>query len=285
MTLRREKRAVRGGLTLLELVIVMTILVALAGIAVGMFPRLMGRAHIASCSANLPELTKAIQMYEATSMDGYPDMMDNLIDGDGIASILPLRNGEIRGLETHDLTDDEARALQRAGINNLAGPLADPGTGGDFHPSFWPYAQSVPDAPVQPVDEGLEVARLRAWAAQTEGISTNGDEDVFVVFGLGSPCRMFGRTINEAPVHFSDGLEGNPNERYMRFVAVFQVAGHVANPDYIDEIETPGEDEFIPSVYRRARFRGVLSMHPGRLEGVGSHMEEYWEEVEADQVQ
>ncbi len=282
MTSFQEKSRSRLGLTLLELVIVMTIIVAIAGVAVAMFPRLLARAHIASCSANIPELLKAIQMYEATSMDGYPDMMDNLaLQGGGIANILPLRGGEIRGLSSHSLTEDEAKALQRAGISNLAQvALAGP----DHHPSFWPYSDALADG-VTPtaVAENLSVAGLDPQYAQQEGISTNGPEDVFVVFGLGSPCRMFGRTLNEAPVHFSNSLEGNPNDKYMRFVAVFQVAGHVRNPEWV-EGDDP-EDQFIPSPYSRARFRGVLSMHPGRLEGVGAHMEEYWEEVEADQVQ
>ncbi len=282
MTLRREKRAVRGGLTLLELVIVMTILVALAGIAVGMFPRLMGRAHIASCSANLPELTKAIQMYEATSMDGYPDRMDTLVVGNGLADFLPLKDGEIRGVSVDEPTQDEVDALERAGIRQVT--VMSDNSGGDWHASFWPYNTSPEvGAPLEEISDSMSLAFLDPSVAQAEGISTNGPEDRFVVFGLGSPCRMFGRTINEAPVHFSDGLDGNPNERYMRFVAVFQVAGHVPNPDWDDQ--DPDSDEFIPSTYRRARFRGVLSMHPGRLEGVGAHMQEYWDEVEADQVQ
>ncbi len=282
MTQSREKKAVRHGLTLLELVIVMTILVALAGIAVGMFPRLMGRAHIASCAGNLPELTKAIQMYEATSMDGYPDRMDTLVVGNELAPFLPFSNGEIRGVFVDEPTSDEVEALDRAGIRQVT--VMSTNSGGDWHASFWPYnASPEVGAPLQNISDSMNLAFLDPGVAQAEGISTNGPEDRFVVFGLGSPCRMFGRTINEAPVHFSDGLDGNPNERYMRFVAVFQVAGHVRNPDWV-EGDDPA-DEFIPSPYRRARFRGVLSMHPGRLEGVGSHMEEYWEEVEADQVQ
>ncbi len=281
MTQLREKKAVRHGLTLLELVIVMTILVALAGIAVGMFPRLMGRAHIASCAGNLPELTKAIQMYEATSMDGYPDRMDTLVVGNELAEFLPFRNGQIRGLQALPVSGPEVEALLEAGIRQVT--VMSNGSGANWHASFWPYDASPEDgAPLAEISTGMQLAFLEPYAAQMEGISTNGPQDRFVVFGLGSPCRMFGRTINEAPVHFSDGLDGNPNERYMRFVAVFQVAGQVRNPDWEDGGEEP---EFIPSPYRRARFRGVLSMHPGRLEGVGSHMEEYWEEVEADQVQ
>lgn len=274
----------RNGLTLLELVIVMTILAALAGIAVAMFPRLMNRAHIATCSANLPELAKAIQMYEATSMDGYPDRMDTLVvsGGGGLAPFLPLRNGGIAGVTVGPLTEDEVEALHEAGIRQVT-VMSDGGP--DWHPSFWPYGTPLADGPpLATIDDSTQVAFLDAFAAQQQGISTNGPEDRFVVFGLGSPCRMFGRTLNEAPVHFSDSLEGNPNQRYMRFVAVYQVAGHVANPAWVDGVDDP-DDQFIASPYRRARFRGVLSMHPGRLEGVGAHTEEFWDEVEADQVQ
>lgn len=271
----------RHGLTLLELVIVMTIIAALAGIAVAMFPRLMNRAHIATCSANLPELAKAIQMYEATSMDGYPDRVDTLAVGGSLATFLPLRNDGIVGVNVANLTEDEVDALHEAGIRQVTIMSYQ---GDDWHPSFWPYGNSLADGPpLETITDSTSVAFLEAFAAQQQGISTNGPEDRFVIFGLGSPCRMFGRTLNEAPVHFSDSLEGNPNQRYMRFVAVYQVAGQVANPAWVDG-DDPA-DQFIASPYRRARFRGVLSMHPGRLEGVGAHTEEFWDEVEAEQVQ
>ncbi len=287
MTSFPEKSRSRLGLTLLELVIVLTIIVAIAGVAVAMFPRLLTRAHTASCAANIPELFKSIQMYEAVSLDGYPDRMDTLCVDDGaLASYLPFDGGgEIEGLSASILTGEEVDALRRAGIVEVT-TMVDPHPDG-FHPSFWPYANGNPNP--QPLSEGDTVAFLDAAEAQAQGISSNGEER-YVVFGLGSPTTMFGRTMNEAPVHFSDAMKGNPNDHYMRFVAVYQVGGGQLNQEWVDWFNTVPHVGTPPAKYssggplRRARLRAVLAMHPGSLEGIGAHIEEYWEEVESDQI-
>lgn len=269
------------GLTLLELVIVMTIIVAIAGVAVAMFPRLLTRAHVSSCAANIPELLKAIQMYESVSLDGYPDRMDTLCVGDALANYLPRDDGELNGLYADKLDEYEAKALNEAGINQVT--VMTGNTHDDWHASFWPYAESVVFVDV---DEKLDVAFLEPSEAQRLGFSvdqsgTEGadDGDRFVVFGLGSPCRMFGRTMNEAPVHFSDAMKGNPNDHYMRFVAVYQVGGRTNTAN-------EGEDpDYEYDTFRRARLRGVLAMHPGGLEGIAGHIGEYWDEVESEELE
>ena len=54
----------RRGLTLMELVVVMFILMALAAIMVPLFPSMVERAHRASQATNESEITKAVQMYQ-----------------------------------------------------------------------------------------------------------------------------------------------------------------------------------------------------------------------------
>ncbi len=256
------------GLTLLELVIVLTIIVAIAGVAVAMFPRLLARAHIASCSANIPELFKAIQMYDAVSLDGYPDRVDTMIVGGQLADYVPA--GVAAELDVDQLSDDEADALVEAGIRQVTVMVASPD-----QPTFWPY-----DEPVQyaPVVDGMTVAFLQPAVAQRLGLTSDGEER-FVVFGLGTPCRMFGRTMNEAPAHFADASDGNPNQHYMRFVAVYQVGGRTNTAD-------PGDDPvYVYDTFPRARLRGVLAIHANGFEGLAGHVEEYWEEVEMETSQ
>ena len=269
-----DRTAVRRGLTLLELVIVMTILVAIAGIAVTMFPRLLTRAHIATCASNIPELVRAIQMYEAVAMDGYPDRMDTLCVGNALATYLPGQGESILpGIYTDALDAGEAAALNAAGILDVTvmtdGELDVEG----WHPTFWPYASDVGFAPVA---GGLRVAFIEPAEAKRLGLSledTSGPPrtgDRFVIFGLGAPCRMFGRTMSEAPIHFSDGRLGNPNERYMRFVAVYQVS---------EETWHQGSQSNQYTALARARLRGVVAMHPTGLEGLTDHVGDYWSEV------
>lgn len=256
------------GLTLLELVIVLTIIVAVAGVAVAMFPRLLTRAHVASCSANIPEIFKAIQMYDSVSLDGYPDRVDTMIVSGDLADYLPA--GIAGEVDVDDLTEDEAAALIDAGIREVTVMIADP-----EQPTFWPY-----DEPAQyaPVDTGTTVAFLQPAVAQRLGLTSDGEER-FVVFGLGTPCRMFGRTMNEAPAHFSDAADGNPSQQYMRFVAVYQVGGRV-------EVTPPTDPvTYDYDTFARARLRGVLAIHPSGLEGLAGHAEEYWNEVEMETTQ
>lgn len=267
-----QSRRFRRGLTLLELVIVLTIIVAIAGVAVAMFPRLLTRAHVASCSANIPELLKAIQMYEAVSLDGYPDRVDTLVVNGSLASYLP----NLSDITVGNLDEDEVESLHEAGIVEVTTMIDEPSPRGDWHPSFWPYESGNPG--IVPLDDTTQVALLDADAAQRLGLASVGDER-YVVFGLGSPCKMFGRTMNEAPVHFSDGISGNPNERYMRFVAIYQVGG------YTPAQGVQGEPDYVPEAYQtlpRARLRAVAAIHPGGLEGLAGHAAEYWQQVESD---
>src|SRR6266446_306962 len=70
----------RRGLTLIELIVVLMVLVALAGILVPMLPSMLTRAHVAAHVTNVVEIAKAITTYQALN-SGYPDQWDSLTDG------------------------------------------------------------------------------------------------------------------------------------------------------------------------------------------------------------
>ena len=78
----------RPGLTLMELVVVMFILMALAAILVPLFPSLIERAHRSSQATNESELTKAVQLYQGL-YGSYPDGYDLLTDGTNIITYFP----------------------------------------------------------------------------------------------------------------------------------------------------------------------------------------------------
>jgi len=77
---RRPSLLKRSGFTLLELVIVMFILMALAAIMVPLFPSMVERSHRASQATNESEITKAVQMYQGLN-GNLPDGWDLLTDG------------------------------------------------------------------------------------------------------------------------------------------------------------------------------------------------------------
>ena len=82
----RVNRKARRGLTLLELVVVLAILVAIGGLVVPLLGNYLHRANIASCAVNIPEMDKWIQTY-TNLYAAYPDRMDNLcLAAGGLAS-------------------------------------------------------------------------------------------------------------------------------------------------------------------------------------------------------
>lgn len=276
MKFTKQKR--RNGLTLLELVIVLTILVAVGGIMVAIFPQFLTKAHTSTCAANIPEMIKAVQMYDGMYTEGYPDRMDSLVVGTQHASFL----ADDHGLGTVTLTQEQADALNEAGIGEVMTMADDPGTGDWWHPTFHPYGNEVlSDTDYATVTAGMTMATLDAnyttnpINAQTMGLDPG---KVYVVLGLGAPCRMFGKTANEAPVHFADDMNDNPNKRYMRFAAIFQIGDDVGENGDDDTWGTA--DDIPPTTLSKARFRTVGALHTGGMEGVAAHTQAYWDDHE-----
>jgi type II secretory pathway pseudopilin PulG len=78
----------RRGLTLMELVVVMFILIAVASIMVPIFPSMIERAHRSTGATNTSELTKAVQLYQAIN-GFYPDGYDLMTDGTTMINYMP----------------------------------------------------------------------------------------------------------------------------------------------------------------------------------------------------
>lgn len=72
----------RPGLTLLELVIVMTILVALGGIVMNLLPNFLTKAHDSVTVTNIQEVNKAISGFLGTNLS-YPNNFDSIINSNG----------------------------------------------------------------------------------------------------------------------------------------------------------------------------------------------------------
>ena len=161
---RNGKRSFPAGLTLLELVVVMGILTALAAILVPLMPNLLRRADKATDATQSSELAKAIQLCQATTY-GYPDQFDALVDSSGkLPSYLPgsgttagVFGGFVQTSPPSGVTmSDAASALSKVGINNVHYLASDTeagnayaggtttGTAAGFHPTRFPYATSTP---------------------------------------------------------------------------------------------------------------------------------------------
>ena len=228
----------RQGLTLLELVVVMVILVALAGILVPMLPGMMGRAHAVNHSANVVEINKIWGLYANTN-GGYPDGLDSLISGTDLYDKVHSDEDLLAG----QLTDPQADALRAAGVRNVY--LMDNATD---NATMEPYVAAP--ATATPIDEDVYAAFLNGAAARRLfGVNATLVADAvaseFIVFGVGQNCTAIGANfgMQSAPIHFDDHGH-SPVEHYSRFGVVFNTA------------ELP------------ASFAGTVAFHDGHLSGL-----------------
>jgi prepilin-type N-terminal cleavage/methylation domain-containing protein len=253
----------RRGLTLLELVVVMVILVALASILVPMLPGMLGRAHVAEHSTNVIELNKAWELYNVTNR-AYPDYLDSLVDRGGTDVYNKIPGLAVSGLFTVTSVSDLATAvgggltsaqlvdrLSAIGLRNVysmdnATPNA----------TFEPYGAGVTTPVAMPVAATTNLVRLSTAEVVQK---LNGAADgVYVVLGVGAKCGIVGQGIVSAPVHFSEaaGEAGNPMNTYARFGVIYNLkpqtpkfVGVVAFHD--DGISTV--DDAIQEYYRQSR--------------------------------
>src|SRR5262245_40365227 len=116
----------RRGLTLMELLVVLVILIALAGILIPLLPSMLGRAETSSGATSQTEIAKWVETYEQLYLS-YPQDWDALTDASGNF----LQSGYVRGgsdvqSDTTGLTAGEAAALTTCGIGRLQAMTATP---------------------------------------------------------------------------------------------------------------------------------------------------------------
>lgn len=120
---RWVKKQLQKGFTLLELLIVVAILAAIAGTATIALQDTDARASAAAHVAMMDEINKGIRTYRVLNGNVYPNNWDSLLQNDGTTvSILPNDDGEVLGIgdiATFTLTDDFLGPLNDIGIDNL----------------------------------------------------------------------------------------------------------------------------------------------------------------------
>ncbi|MCE9608299.1 MAG: prepilin-type N-terminal cleavage/methylation domain-containing protein [Planctomycetia bacterium] len=256
-----SRRIKRAGLTLMELVVVLAVLAAVAGILAPLLPNLLRRAHKATDATQTGELSKAIQMYQA-SFISYPDNFDSLVGADGaFPTYLPTddaADGPFGGfVKAATLTADEAGALNRVGIAFvqplLSAPTAAP-TAADysagFHPTMNPYPSgstiasnkvtvsgntttkfailNLPVTTTAPDGSGGTTTTTTTTKVPARFLQTLRDADPtarYVVFGVGSRSSMIGQTIQEAPMSTPQKKSFTPDNTYCRVGAIFKISG------------------------------------------------------------
>ena len=214
--------AIRGGLSLLELLVVLTILIALGGIVISTLPGLLDRTQIATAAANVPQIDSSIRQNMILHQGRLGDRFDSLISGStSLDGQIPAYIGGREVFEASSLTDNEIEALRAIGITELI-PALETTNNATY--------ESHQQAPV-PLGSDSKVATISASASpdlirQLWNIEPN-KEDKYIVLGLGDRSTLVGSGRNalfaEAPVHFSDTQTTNPRLMYSRYLIVVAV--------------------------------------------------------------
>ena len=239
--MRNQKRN-RRGLTLIELVVVMTILIALAGLLVPTFSSMLTRGHVSTCATNIPETNKVVQEYQQL-YGRYPNNLDALTDGTNLINyfaggVLDPTNGgtaTMAGGEitTYTLTATDVSTMANAGITSIQSMLAVAGSAAiaaGFDPTFNYYSDyAVPTsgtANAITVAAGKVVAQIDPTTTAGAAILNKLNQPLtgtYIVLGIGPRCDMIGKTMTTPPVHFGDTVPLNPELGYERLVCVFKI--------------------------------------------------------------
>lgn len=218
----------RRALTLMELVVVLGVLAALAAIAIPLFPNLLRRSHKVTDATQTSEIAKAIQLYQGL-YTSYPNEWDLMATSSGAApTFLPTDGSAFGGAAAiGNLTAAEVSALGRVGI-----------TGGHYfgadlssveHPTLNPYnTTGVYAAPTALAPSTSVFILNNASTAIPSGIRNIIAKDAtarFVVFGVGARSTLIGKVLQNAPTSVPQKASFTPSNTYSRVGAIFQVAG------------------------------------------------------------
>jgi type II secretory pathway pseudopilin PulG len=207
---QRPQAGPRRGFTLLELVVVIGIIMALAGILTLTLPDLLTSANNATMVSNIKECDDMIQAWATTHRGLYPDGLSSLMNetGSGLYSLLPSKTVSgatvvVGGyLTPQDLTDAQATLLQRAGIKNVYNLTA------TFQGAMGASYMSD-NTTVVPVAKGIKLAFVTAAADGSYPFSVLPGNKMqfvtgrqYVVLGIGRSSELVGvgGLIKDQPV-------------------------------------------------------------------------------------
>ncbi|MEM6470306.1 MAG: prepilin-type N-terminal cleavage/methylation domain-containing protein [Planctomycetota bacterium] len=237
----------RRGLTLIELIVVLVILIGLGGLLVPVITNALTRTHVSTCAQNFSEISTAIMRLEVLRGD-FGNFWDTGIESGTTNSVNA-------GMNVVALTDPEAAALAEAGITNVVDHQATGARTDDYNITFNP--EYVPRAAALSAADSL--ITLDADAILDLNLDAGAK---YVWLGIGPRWTGTRDVTFEPPVHFGDDPENLPNNTYSRFGSIFQVT------------------DITGAALPKAQFRGVsYSFGDNEYEVSDEHIGIYWIEV------
>ena len=218
----RDRSDVRAALSLLELLVVLTILIALGGIVVSTLPGMLERTQVATAAANIPEIDSTIRRSSLLNQGQIGNRFDALITGSsGLDGDVPTYVGGYENFQATSLSEGELVALQAIGVSELvpATETTDNATFGSH--SGLPIPLSA-DSKVCRISPAIAPQiMLSQWNLETD------ENTSYVVLGLGQQSTLIGGGESAAfakpPVHFSDERMHGPESMYSRYLLIVEL--------------------------------------------------------------
>ncbi len=250
----KPSKSLRQGLTLLELLIVLTILIALGGIVVASLPGLLERTQAATAAANVSEIDAAIRRGLLTNRGTLGNRFDSLISSSSAGQVAGYVGGS-QNFQAGSLSAKELEALAELGVTQLV-PANDVSENVTFNSHIQQEVELGTEAKVCELSqEYAGIAMFRLWNIEPKASLR------YIVFGLGQRCTLVGggarAVFKEAPIHFSEDAASNPKKMYSRYLLIVEI-------DNSSELQS------------RARYVGTAIPHQNGIIGLNEQLEEHY---------
>jgi prepilin-type N-terminal cleavage/methylation domain-containing protein len=217
--LQNTRKQAARGLTLIELVVVLAILVALVGLVLAFFPGLLSRASKSTSATSIQDIAKAVQINYSTQLS-YGSGYDSLLNAGGATLYSNLTVNVAAQMTRATLTAADASALSALGINNIY-HLTSTATDATFN--------VTQTGTVVQVTTSVPVATISNTTVQNtvRGNYTPQGPAVYVVFGVNKGATIVGSNsiLQDAPVRAGADANENPTTSYQRYGLVFLIDG------------------------------------------------------------
>jgi prepilin-type N-terminal cleavage/methylation domain-containing protein len=241
----------RRGFTLMELVVVLVVLIAVAGVVLPMLPAFLTKTHDAVTTTNIAEVDKAMMAFLSTNL-AYPDQFDSIMTGTsmytgavfnsanpfnpvGTAQLTFTASGAntagsvgTNAFYTQALSAGQASSLTVGGIMNLI-PMNPAPTDATFN-AYLGLPASTTGKPTSVATGTTAIFADNDYIYQKLNLQPKLDSTNtpcnYVVFGLGPYCTIVGSRsfgIFDAPVAFGEHFFEQPSHSYARMLCVFRV--------------------------------------------------------------
>lgn len=217
--LQKARRQAARGLTLIELVVVLAILVALVGLVLAFFPGLLSRASRSTSASSIQDVARAVQINYTTALT-YGTGYDSLLDTGATVLFSKLAPPSSAQMGTYGLTGNDVSALSALGITSYRHLDTNIVNDATFNVSA-----ALPIT----LANGLQVAVIDNPAVQAtlRGNYVTADSPEYIVFGLNKLASIVGgnQMLQDAPVRAGANALENPTTSYQRYGLVFLVDG------------------------------------------------------------